>query len=207
MNWQEILGYVASVIVAVSLMMNSLLKLRWINLIGSAMFSAYGFIIGAIPVGVLNGFIALINIYYLVKMYNTEDYFKILSIESLDNYLSEYLNFYKQDIHQFFPLFKEDTKFTFGYYILRNLALSGVVLGYPENENTLIINLDFVNPEYRDLKPGKFLYKQKKQLFIEQGFEKVKCVDSSPKHEKYLLKMGFKKQNEGENSFFVLNLA
>ena len=207
MNWQEILGYVASVIVAVSLMMNSLVKLRWINLIGSAMFSAYGFIIGALPVGVLNGFIALINIYYLIKMYKTEDYFKILPIESLDNYLSEYLNFYRQDIHQFFPLFKEDNQFSFGYYILRNLALAGVVLGYAEDEKTLIINLDFVNPEYRDLKPGKFLYKQKKQLFIEQGFEKVKCFDYSPKHEKYLLKMGFKKQNEGEKSFFVLNLA
>lgn len=61
----EMLGYLASVFVAVSLMMRSLKKLRVINLIGSLLFTAYGLIIGAYPVAVVNAFIVLVNIYYL----------------------------------------------------------------------------------------------------------------------------------------------
>ncbi len=61
----EMLGYFASVFVAVSLTMRSLTKLRVINLIGSLLFTAYGLIISAYPVAVVNAFIVLVNIYYL----------------------------------------------------------------------------------------------------------------------------------------------
>ena len=65
MNSFEMLGYLASIFVAVSLMMRSLTKLRVINLIGALLFTAYGLIIGAFPVAVVNAFIALVNVYYL----------------------------------------------------------------------------------------------------------------------------------------------
>jgi hypothetical protein len=61
----EMLGYLASVFVAVSLTMRSLTKLRVINLIGALLFTVYGLIISAYPVAVVNGFIVLVNIYYL----------------------------------------------------------------------------------------------------------------------------------------------
>ena len=49
----EWIGYAGSVIVAVSLTMSSIKKLRWYNLVGAAVFSFYGFTIGALPVGIL----------------------------------------------------------------------------------------------------------------------------------------------------------
>ena len=61
----ELLGYMASVFVAVSLMMRSLVKLRVINLVGAVLFTVSGLIIAAYPVAVVNGFIVLVNIYYL----------------------------------------------------------------------------------------------------------------------------------------------
>ena len=61
----EMLGYMASIFVAVSMMMRSLVKLRVINLIGAVLFTAYGLVIAAYPVAVVNGFIVLVNIYYL----------------------------------------------------------------------------------------------------------------------------------------------
>ena len=48
--WVEWFGYAASVVVAISLTMSSIIKLRWFNLTGAAMFSVYGFVIGAWPV-------------------------------------------------------------------------------------------------------------------------------------------------------------
>ena len=60
--WIEWFGYAASVVVAISLMMSSIVKLRWLNLTGATMFSSYGFIIGALPVGFLNLFIVVITV-------------------------------------------------------------------------------------------------------------------------------------------------
>ncbi len=70
MNWEWV-GYLASLLVAISLMMANIKKLRWWNLIGSALFVVYGVAITAYPVALVNLFIVLINIYYLTKIYRT----------------------------------------------------------------------------------------------------------------------------------------
>ena len=53
MSGIEILDYVASVVVALSLSMSSIVRLRWLNMGGAALFSTYGFLIGAMPVALL----------------------------------------------------------------------------------------------------------------------------------------------------------
>ncbi|GGI76083.1 membrane protein [Shewanella hanedai] len=68
----EWIGYLASVVIAISLMMSDIKKLRWWNLIGAALFVAYGLAIDAIPVALVNFFIVLIDAYYLVKLYKKE---------------------------------------------------------------------------------------------------------------------------------------
>ncbi|WP_373316312.1 YgjV family protein [Shewanella schlegeliana] len=68
----EWVGYLASVVVAISLMMSNIKKLRWWNLVGAALFVAYGLAIDAIPVALVNFFIVLIDAYYLVKLYKAE---------------------------------------------------------------------------------------------------------------------------------------
>ena len=47
----EIFGYVASIIIAISLTMKNIHRLRWWNLFGAIAFSTYGVLIGAWPVG------------------------------------------------------------------------------------------------------------------------------------------------------------
>jgi hypothetical protein len=64
----------ASVLVALSLTMRSLLKLRVINLAEAMLFTVYGLIIGALPVAALNFFIVLVNIYYLHQMFRTSTF-------------------------------------------------------------------------------------------------------------------------------------
>ncbi len=77
---KEIIGYFASLVVAISLMMNSVIKLRVFNLIGSLIFSIYGFLINSYPVAFLNLFISFVNIYYLYKMNKISEYFSILQV-------------------------------------------------------------------------------------------------------------------------------
>lgn len=67
-NMVEILGYAASIMVAISLTMKDIVRLRVLNFIGCALFTAYGVMIDAWPVVATNGFIAIVNIYFLAKM-------------------------------------------------------------------------------------------------------------------------------------------
>jgi hypothetical protein len=65
----ELYGYFGSFIIAISLTMTDIKRLRWLNMIGAAIFASYGFIISAWPVLALNGFIVLINVYHIYVLY------------------------------------------------------------------------------------------------------------------------------------------
>ena len=69
-NWQEWIGYLASILVAVSLLMSSVKKLRWINMAGAFVFTIYGALISSWPVFFMNAFLVVVNIWYLVKLNN-----------------------------------------------------------------------------------------------------------------------------------------
>lgn len=70
--WIEIVGYIASSLIAIGMLMNSIVRLRIICCLGALMFGTYGVLIGAVPVILLNYFIAVTNIYYLWKMYKNK---------------------------------------------------------------------------------------------------------------------------------------
>ena len=68
MSW-EYLGYIASVLLVISLTMTDVTKLRWFNLLGCIAFTFYGAAIGSVPVAFTNGLLALVNIYHIIKLY------------------------------------------------------------------------------------------------------------------------------------------
>ncbi|MGI2260257.1 YgjV family protein [Shewanella sp. GXUN23E] len=72
MDTVEIIGYAASVMVAISLMMKDIIWLRWLNFSGCTLFVIYGVAISAWPVAGMNAFVACINIYHLLKIYRAK---------------------------------------------------------------------------------------------------------------------------------------
>ncbi|MCZ4338478.1 uroporphyrinogen decarboxylase [Shewanella colwelliana] len=70
----EMLGYLASSFVGLSLLMADIKKLRYINLIGCLIFVYYGLNIQAYPVAVMNLFCALVNIYHIYLILKQEKY-------------------------------------------------------------------------------------------------------------------------------------
>ena len=71
-SWIVWVGYAASIMIAISLLMTDVIKLRLLNTVGCLLFVIYGFIVGAYPVAVANLAIILINLYHLYKLYNTK---------------------------------------------------------------------------------------------------------------------------------------
>lgn len=205
-NWFEWLGYLASLIVLISLLMSSIIKLRWINLIGSSLFSLYGFLIGALPVGFMNLGIVIINIYYLVKIYSAsakQEYFKLLPIEKNSEYFNHFLEFHKEGLKKFKdPANLKANHYEVSFYILRNMVPAGVFLGSKHDKNTLKVELDFVIPEYRDFKIGSFIYENSKDHFVNKGYNRLISYTTHEEHIEYLRKMGFEEKKENGEVYY-----
>lgn len=68
MDWRELIGYTGSILIAVSLMMKNVVRLRYYNMAGAAAFALYGLLINAWPVFLLNAFNAAINLYHVIAL-------------------------------------------------------------------------------------------------------------------------------------------
>ena len=65
----EYLGYVASVIVVISMFFHNQKTLRLVNMVGCGLFSWYGYLIDSMPLILTNLFIVLFNIRYFYKVH------------------------------------------------------------------------------------------------------------------------------------------
>jgi len=194
----QIIGYAASIIIAISMTMSSIVKFRLINLIGASTFSIYGFIIGALPVGFLNGFIVIVDIYYLYNIYAKKEVFEYLEVRAENRYLIRFLEFHNSDIQKHFPGFSYKPEMnTVSFFILRNMSVAGIFLAHKLNNETLKVGLDYVIAEYRDFKNGKYIYLRLRNKFIEAGYKKVVTSGDSKEYIWYLKKLGFKENEEG----------
>ncbi len=192
-NYTEVIGYVGSVLVAVSLMMKNIFYLRRINLIGAATFAIYGLLVGAIPVFVLNSFISIVDIYYIWEAKRKKEYFTLLPIEqSSGPLLNKFLQFYKEDINLFFPNFhKNQIEEDKSFFILRNLIPVGLFAYKELSPIEILIELDYAIADYRDLKNARFVYFAQSNHFSKKGYKILTAKAEVPAHKKYLRKIGF----------------
>lgn len=198
----ELIGYIASAVILISVLSSSILRLRVINLIGSVLFAIYGFLIHSIPTGVMNTMIAFVNIYYLVKIFKTKEFFTILQTNQNDQYLKHFLDFYKTDVNKYYPGFDlNEENWDVSFYVLRDMAIAGVFLGKRVDEDSLFIVLDFVIPEYRDFKAGKYIYNNQKKIFGDLGYKRFIVYSFDNDNSNYLVKMGFVKDASKERLY------
>ena len=203
MEWYQFVGYAGSVLIALSLMMKNIFKLRKVNLIGATTFAVYGFLVHAYPVLLLNSFIALVDIYYLAQMYRRKDAFSLMPVLNPNHsYLNKFLDFYRDDIQNFSPEF-DRSKTTEGncYFILRNLFPVGIFIYKVNKETEAEILLDYAIPDYRDLKNAEYLYYAATEFLKEKGIKTLITKSSVKKHTNYLKRVGFKVNSVNKNIF------
>lgn len=192
------IGYVASIMIAVSMMVSSIVKFRWLNMTGALIFAIYGFMINAIPVGILDTIIVIVDLYYLLMIYTKKEIFEILEIRAENLYLIRFLEFHNEGIQKQCPgfVYKPDMN-TISFFILRNMSVAGLFLAHREQGNVLRVGLDYVIPEYRDFKNGKFVYYRLREKFIKDCYVKVVAEGNSKSYVKYLSKLGFTADENG----------
>jgi len=199
MNYVEVIGYVGSVLVAVSLTMKNIYYLRRINLIGASTFAVYGLLVGAMPVFALNTFISIVDIYYIWEAKRTKEYFTLLPIEQSNGpLLNKFLKFYGNNIFLFFPNFdKNQIEEDKSFFILRNLIPVGLFVYKEISATEILIELDYAIPDYRDLKNARFVYFAQSEHFSKKGYKTIHAETNVEAHKKYLGKIGFNKDKPG----------
>jgi hypothetical protein len=192
-SWQEWLGYIASALVLVSLSMSSIARLRWFNLAGAICFAAYGVLIEAWPVALMNTAIAGVNVYYLIQLYTREDYFKTLMVSPQDAYLREFIDFHGDDIRRWYPDFDGciDEE-AIVVIVLRNVAVAGIFAGTIAGNGCMNVLIDYVIPEYADRKVGTYLYRDNRDMFRSWAVSTLTVDPSRINNESYFRRMGFR---------------
>ncbi|MBL4940827.1 MAG: hypothetical protein JKY81_04100 [Colwellia sp.] len=199
MSLLEAFGYVASVLIALSLMMSNIKRLRWINLFGAAAFSIYGYFIDAYPVFILNGWIALVDIYYLICIYREKDQFDLVRLKSVQTPLFSLLKErYGKDITQLCKNFQwAQLDNAVVLLLFRNMKPVGF-FAYKElnAEGKVAVLLDYIIPEDRDFKAAKFMFTGHNNQLNQEGIKHLVVQPSDIKHELYLSRVGFVKKND-----------
>lgn len=205
MEW---VGYAASALVLISLMMASILRLRILNLLGATVFCIYGLLIGSYPVAAMNFLIALFDIYYLFKLRKIKEEFTILETTQNSSFLGRFIELNYNEIKRFFPKFIVNNEVhNISFYILRNMTVAGLFIANHYNHSTLIVVLDYVTPEYRDFKIGTYIHHQLVKYFLAKGYRRLLCETNNPKHIKYLEKMGYKKEVQNNHTVYIKTLG
>ncbi len=196
----ELTGYFASILILVSLLMSSAVKLRVINAIGAVVFTVYGILIHSYPTAFLNGVSVIVDVYYLVKLLRGNIQLAAHKVRHDDSGLGEFLRFYRSDIAHYFPNFDfTPTATDLIVHVYADANPVGLMIATVTSDGSLRVKLDYSTPRYRDCSIGKFLYAQLGQA----GVRDLVVEHVTSDHEIYLNKMGFVK--EAGNYILKLN--
>lgn len=191
-TFYQLIGYIASVLIALSMMMNSILRLRIINLAGAFSMAVYGVLVGAYPISALNLFIVLVDIYYLYGIFSKKEFFSLLQVKPGSLYLKYFIEFYDLDIKKFLPDFQytpRDDDLVF--FVLRDTVPAGLMITEGDATPDAWVKLDYVVERYRDFKVGEFVFCQRAAIFKDRGIRRLLSHHGTQTHQKYLERMGF----------------
>ena len=196
----EIIGYIGSALVLVSMLMTSVVKLRIINLTGSVIFAGYALAIKSYPTAVMNICLAGINIYHLYRIFREEKDYTLIKTDVNDGYFSYLLNRSLKDIKYWFPEFSsEDLGNCFAALICCESNPACLFIGREIKPGDVEVVLDYAMPAYRDVTPGRFLC----EYMAREGYNKLAFSQMAADHEQYLVKLGYKK---GSGETYILDL-
>ncbi|WP_430868059.1 hypothetical protein [Demequina aurantiaca] len=193
----QTIGWVGSLLIIWSLMQSRVLRFRWMNFAGAVVATAFNGIIGIWPFAFMNFVIAIIDAYWLRRIYRERHdaaVYTVLTLEPSDPFLQHFLGIHADDItrHQpdFDPLAPTDGSERSTFLVAHGDEAIGVVAVRHQGEGIGAVELDWVKPRFRDFAPGEFVYRTPGAL-TEAGFSLLELKNHDALDPIYLEKMGF----------------
>ncbi len=191
----EVIGYLGSALVILSLAQKSILRLRTIGFVASSTFLVYSIAIEAYPIALVNVVAASIHLYYLRKLVRLKsEVFRILRLRPDGRYLQYFLDYYRDDIAtRYQPDFVyEPAPNVIAVFMLRDMVPAGLLVAKLHGDASFEILLDYVIPQYRDFKLANWLYSQDSGIVGETGSRVAWTRVTTPEQQDYFTKIGFK---------------
>ena len=168
--------------------------MRVYNFIGCLLFTIYGICIKAWPLAIANGYVALLDAYYMIQLNNDTSRFTIDELGNMGEiYFEKFYKFYEDDIRAFFPdvtymdLEKNET-----YVVFRDMIPVGILSLNPDLKNNKAeVLMEYVIPKFRDFKVGSYLFTKKSYIFTDRKIFILEASSRVPAHQEYLRKVGF----------------
>jgi hypothetical protein len=159
------------------LLQTRILRLRALNLVGSAVLIAYNLLAQVWPMLGLNIVLALINIWQLRKLISTrhdEATYAVIEVEPSGELVRYVLNRHRADITRYNPHLVIDSSADdqMAFLVLRADEVAGVVLVRDAGDGVAQVELDYVAPPFRDFAPGEFVFRRS-GVFADRGFTKI----------------------------------
>ena len=188
----EVVGYIGSFLVVISMLMSSIVKLRVINTIGSVISGVYAVICGALPLALMNLCLIIINVINLVKLLGRKMPYELIEGSADDSLVRYFLDYYKDDIKSFFPDFSGNAADHDAAFITCCEGTPvGLLLGNREGDS-IDLAVDYTTPTYRDCSAGRFLH----ETLPNNGIRTLRFTRTlTNEHKEYLQKMGYTQQD------------
>jgi len=204
MEEKEILGFVGISLGLVALLAKGKLQ-RWILFLTAILCLLVYSIIKPIYPFTLMMIIAMGYFFFAVyKARKSKVSISLLEVESDNNYIVEFIKYYKKDIYNYFPFFKPD-KSQRCFLLMRDMNLAGVFIGEIKDD-VMTIEVDYTKPIYRDREIGNYIYKQNPGYFKKLGVNKLRAKSYHKGHSRFLVQMGFEQIYIDNQMYFVKNL-
>ncbi|MEN9644788.1 MAG: hypothetical protein RL238_1457 [Actinomycetota bacterium] len=204
MDVTEVIGYVASALVVLSLAMTSVVRLRVISLVGSVVFVVYGTLIGSVPIIITNVAIAALNVWFLRNELGGHRALGAVEVSVDSPFLVDFLQFHLADIRRFQPTFEipAPADDVLAMVLMRDGLPAGAWIGRRDGADVHVL-LDHVTKPYRDSQLSTWLYGKGSAVFRREGVERLVTAPGADAHRTYLERMGFRR--EGDR--YVLDLT
>lgn len=194
----EIIGWVGSALVVVSLMQARVLRFRWMNFAGSVIAAAYNAVVAIWPFAVMNAVIAVIDAYWLWRLTRERhdaEVYQVVPVGAGDHYLRHVLGIHAADIARYYPSFvlpaPGDGSGRWAYLVLRGDETVGVVVVRDAGADVGEVELDYVTPRFRDFTPGEFVYRRS-GAFAGTGLRSLVITEDARDAAAYLERVGFR---------------
>lgn len=206
--WLDALGWAGSAVLILSLSLSNVLRFRSLNLMASLMLVAFNALLGIWPMVAMNGVIAGINIWYLVRLLRTRDderTYEVIGVDPRSEHLAHLLRVHTADIERHNPGFdltellrREEPPGVCrlcAFLVLRGDETVGIVILCDGGDGVARVELDYVTARFRDFSVGTFVYRHDGRL-AGHGLRRVLASRRMADHADYFSRVGFHREGD-----------
>ena len=192
----ELVGWIGSTLVIVSLTQARVLRFRVLNLAGAALAVVYNVTLAIWPFAAMNLEIVVIDVYWLRRLLASRHdpaAYSVVEVGAHDAYLEHVISVHLDDIHRFQPGYvaPTDDARRWAFLVQREAETVGAVVVREAGDGQAEVELDYVTERFRDCTPGEFVYDHS-GVFAHHGVHRLRAGAELAAQTDYLRRVGFR---------------